>query len=244
MKLRFLIAILILASGYLFSSCKKSQDKKDLWQAKQAVASPVSDAACLSGSVKGTMLAGKTYTVCGDIIINDGDTLIMQEGVTINFTGPYGIGVKGSLISLGTKDHPNWITYAGATKTDTPGTDPSTDSAYKGRWIGIIGGPACPMMILKWTHVEFAGKAIPTSSAIHQIYTKPYDLFFQNPSGIFVFEDSWVYGSTDDPLRMLGGKIAVLRSTFEKCGYTGGEAMNAKAGTIGDFAYNLCIGMA
>jgi hypothetical protein len=48
----------------------------------------------------------------------------------------------------------------------------------------------------------------------------------------------------DDPFRILGGKIAILRNTFEKCGYTGGEAMNAKAGTIGDFAYNLCIGMA
>jgi hypothetical protein len=35
-----------------------------------------------------------------------------------------------------------------------------------------------------------------------------------------------------------------MRNTFEKCGYTGGEAMNSKAGTIGDFAYNLCIGMA
>jgi len=35
-----------------------------------------------------------------------------------------------------------------------------------------------------------------------------------------------------------------MRNTFEKCGYTGGEAMNAKAGTIGDFAYNLIIGMA
>jgi hypothetical protein len=226
------------------SSCKKSIDKKDLWVAQQLVAAPVSDATCLSGAIKGTMLAGKTYTVCGDIIINTGDTLTVQEGVTINFTGPYGIGVNGSFISLGTKDHPNWITYAGATKTDTPGTNPATDSAYKGRWIGIIGGATCPMMILKWTHVEFASAAIPSGSPILQVYNKPYSLFFQNPNGIFVFEDSWLYGSTDDPFRILGGKIAVLRSTFEKCGYTGGEAMNAKAGTIGDFAYNVCIGMA
>jgi hypothetical protein len=74
--------------------------------------------------------------------------------------------------------------------------------------------------------------------------SSPYPLYFANPAGILVLEDSWIYGSTDDPFRINGGKIEILRNTFEKCGYTGGEAMNAKAGTIGDFAYNLCIGMA
>lgn len=242
MKRILYFIIVIISTGVVFSSCKKSIEKKDLWKAVQQVAAPVSDATCLSGAIKGTMLAGKTYTVCGDIIINAGDTLTVQEGVTIQFTGNYGIGVNGSFISLGTKDHPNWITYAGATKTDTYGYDPSADSAYKGRWIGIIGGVNCPMMILKWTHVEYAGKSIPTSSPVYQIYTKPYDIFFQNPYGIFVLEDSWLYGSTDDPIRTLGGKISMMRNTFEKCGYTGGE-LNMKAGTIGDVAYNLFIGM-
>ncbi|MEO7768800.1 MAG: hypothetical protein ABIS01_15325, partial [Ferruginibacter sp.] len=65
-----------------------------------------------------------------------------------------------------------------------------------------------------------------------------------NPNGVFVLEDSWLYGSVDDPLRILGGKVSIMRNTFEKCGYTGGEAMNGKAGLRGDFAYNLCIGMA
>jgi hypothetical protein len=244
MKRHDVVLLAAVMTGLALGSCKKVVEQKELWKAVQAVAAPVSDASCLSGAIKGTMLAGKTYTVCGDIIINQGDTLTVQEGVTIKFTGNYGIGVNGSFICLGTKDHPNWITYAGAVKTDTYGYDPSRDSAYFGRWIGIIGGTSCPMMILKWTHVEFAGVAIPKSSPIYQISNKPYSLYFQNPAGIFVFEDSWLYGSTDDPFRILGGKMAVMRSTFEKCGYTGGEAMNAKAGTIGDFAYNLCIGMA
>jgi hypothetical protein len=122
--------------------------------------------------------------------------------------------------------------------------DPNKDSAYKGRWIGIMGGTTSPMVILKWTHVEFGGAGIPSTSGIKQIFASPYPIFFQNPAGIFVFEDSWLYGSVDDPFRILGGKIAIYRNTFEKCGYVGGEAMNAKAGTIGNFAYNLCIGMA
>jgi hypothetical protein len=225
------------------ASCTKT-DHKDLWKAVVVPASPVSDSIPLAGTIKGTMLAGKTYTVASDIIINEGDTLTIQEGVTVKFTGRYGLGVKGSLVSLGTRDQPVSFTYAGATKTDTYGYDVNKDSAYKGRWIGIIGATTCPMMILKWTHVEFGGAKIPDTSVIKPIFASPYPLFFQNPVGLFVLEDSWVYGSVDDPMRILGGKIAIFRNTFEKCGYTGGEAMNAKAGTIGNFAYNLCLGMA
>ncbi|WP_457833137.1 hypothetical protein, partial [Staphylococcus aureus] len=72
----------------------------------------------------------------------------------------------------------------------------------------------------------------------------PYPLYYANPAGVFILEDSWIYGSVDARFRLTSGKINVMRNTFEKCGYTGGEAMNAKAGTIGNFAYNLCIGMA
>ncbi len=239
----------ILAAVALLSSCKKQADDKDLWKAVVAPASPISDAACLTGTVKGTMLAGKTYTVCGDIFVNTGDTLIVQEGVTINFTGssptvPVGLGVKGTLLCLGTKEHPIMITYPGVTKTDQLGSDPNTDPALKGKWTGIIGATTCPLMVIKWTHVEFGGATISSAMKSFTGGSSPYPLYFANPAGIFVLEDSWVYGSVDDPWRINGGKIHVMRNTFEKCGYTGGEAMNAKAGTIGDFAYNLCIGMA
>jgi len=241
-KLLLFIAVAVNA-GVLFTACKKEADTKDLWKAVVTPASPVSDNSCLVGpAIKGTMLAGKTYTVCGNLIVNEGDTLTLQEGVTVKFMGNYGLGIKGSLISLGTKDKPNWFTYVNNNKTDQPGADPTKDSAYAGKWTGIIGGPTCKLMILKWTHIEFGGGA--TSGTVKTLSGSPYPVFFQNPLGIFVLEDSWIYGSVDDPFRVLGGKIAVLRNTFEKAGYQGGEAMNAKAGTIGDFAYNLCIGMA
>jgi hypothetical protein len=242
-----ILSISLLALVY--SSCNKRLDSKDLYKAPKVVAQPIDDAVCLGSdptknAVKGTMLAGKTYTVCGDIFVNEGDTLIVEEGVTIKFTGKFGIGVKGSFICLGTKERPNLITVPNITKTDTYGADPNNDPALKGQFIGIIGGVNSPMMVIKWTRIEFGGAAIPTSSGIRQVFASPYSVFFQNPKGIFVLEDSWIYGSVDDPFRILGGKISVMRNVFEKCGYTGGETMNAKAGTIGDFAYNLCIGMA
>jgi len=230
----------------LFFACNKV-DHKDLFAPYVAPAkpfSPISDSTCLSGTLNGTLLAGKTYHVCGNIIINTGDTLIIQPGVTIKFQGNYGIGVKGSLFSLGTQANPIWFTYDSATlvKTDAIGADVTKDPAFKGLWTGIIGGPACPYMIFKWTHIEFGGGT--PNGTVAQVGSSGYPLYFQNPAGIFVLEDSWIYGSVDDPLRTFGGKVAVLRTTFEKCGYTGGEAMNMKAGTIGDFAYNLCVGMA
>ena len=243
------LIIRIISALVIFSSCKKTDESKDLWVAVVAPASVISEATCLSGTIKGTMLAGKTYNVCGDIFVNTGDTLIIQEGVTVNFTGssttvPVGLGVKGTLLCLGTKEKPILLTYPGVTKTDNLGADPNADPALKGKWTGIIGATTCPKIIIKWTHVEFGGATISSAMKSFTGGSSPYPLYFANPAGVFVLEDSWVYGSVDDPWRINGGKIHVMRNTFEKCGYTGGEAMNAKAGTIGDFAYNLCIGMA
>ena len=241
--------ISILSAFVLLSSCNKTDETKDLWAAVVPPATPISDAACLSGTIKGTMLAGKTYTVCGDIFVNTGDTLTIQEGVTVNFTGssatvPAGLGVKGTLLCLGTKEKPIWLTYLGVTKTDQLGANPDLDPALKGKWTGVTGATTCPLMVFKWTHIEFGGATISSAMKSFTGSSSPYPLYFANPAGTFVLEDSWVYGSVDDPWRINGGKIHVMRNTFEKCGYTGGEAMNAKAGTIGDFAYNLCIGMA
>ena len=240
-KILFVICSVVI-TVVLLNSCTKNSDNKNLYQAVIPIAAPISDAVCLTGSVKGTMLSGKTYTVCGNLIVNRGDTLTIQDGVTVNFTGNYGIGVKGTFVCLGSREKPNLFTAPGLIKTDQPGANPTTDPAFAGKWTGIIGDTSCFLMVIKWTRIEYAGGA--TNGTVAPISKSSYPVLFQNPYGIFVFEDSWIYGSVDDPIRTLGGKIAVLRNTFEKCGYTGGEAMNSKAGTIGDFAYNLCIGMA
>jgi len=246
MKQKFTYLAAILITGLI--SCTKAEETKDLWQAVIVPASPISESTPLTGAVKGTMLAGKTYTVVGDIFVNTGDVLVIEPGVTVNFTGtagvPVGIGVKGTLLSLGTKENPIMLTYPGVTKTDQLGANPEKDPALFGKWTGITGATTCPLMVLKWTHVEFGGAAISSAMKSFTDCTNPYSVYFANPDGSFILEDSWIYGSTDDPFRINGGKIHVMRNTFEKCGYTGGEAMNAKAGTIGDFAYNLCIGMA
>jgi len=249
MKKTFAILAAFLVATLVFLSCNKLADFKNLSKAVVPISSPISDVGCLtpiapatSSSIKGTMLAGKTYNICGNLLVNAGDTLIIQPGVTINFTGNYGIGVHGTLISLGTKAAPVYFTSPGVTKTDQIGANPATDVAYIGMWTGIIGAADCNKIILKWTHIEFAGGK--PSGDIAVLSASPYPIYFQNPYGSLVVEDSWIYGSVDDAVRMLGGKIEFFRNTFEKCGYNSGEALNAKAGTIGDYAYNVCIGIA
>jgi hypothetical protein len=249
MKKTFYLLYILLFTGVVFCSCKKTSDYKNLSKAVVPISSPISDAGCLipeagatSVAIKGTMLAGKTYSICGNVLINKYDTLIIQPGVTINFKGNYGIGVHGTLISLGTKTQPVYFTSPDVVKTDQIGANPATDPAFSGKWTGIIGATDCNKIILKWTHIEFAGGK-PTGD-IAVIYPSPYPIFFQNPYGTLVMEDSWIYGSTDDAIRTFGGKMEFFRNTFEKCGLTSGEALNAKAGTIGDFAYNVCIGIA
>jgi hypothetical protein len=57
-------------------------------------------------------------------------------------------------------------------------------------------------------------------------------------------EDCKMYGGIDDAVRIQSGNFEVMRSVFEKMGSTGGDNVNIKSGSVGDFAYNLCIGNA
>jgi hypothetical protein len=235
--------------GVMLGSCKKwSAEKLHIAQAEVQTAQPISDATPLCGSVKGTMLAGKTYTVSCDVIVNAGDTLTIQAGVHVNMLNKAGIFVKGAFISTGTKDAPVWITVDSLQKlkTDLPNQDPAKDVAFAGGWPGLYCAATCPMLILKWTHVEFGGSglSIAQGAQVNQSAGAGYSILFQNPNGIYVMEDSWLYGGVDDPIRISNGKIAFMRNTFEKGGLHGGDCLNCKGGTVGDMAYNLFVGMA
>lgn len=230
------------------SSCTKDSVKVSApyFQAGQ----PISDATT-GGSLKGTMLAGKTYRITEDIIVNKGDTLVIQPGAKIFFGAtPAGgnavsVIVKGTLLSLGTEANPVYFTVENQTKNDMPGADPTSDPAYKGLWGGILGDTTCNLMVIKWTHIEFGCGTLVTSPVFGIKSGSPaYMISFVNSNGVFVLEDSWVYGGVDDPIRIQGGKINVMRNTFEKGGFVSGESLNVKHGTVGNYAYNVTIGSA
>jgi hypothetical protein len=232
------------------SSCKKKSSSSSddeqvvISQPLFSIGQPVDNSKPLCNSIKGTMKEDQEYHIGCDVTVNKGDTLLVQQGAKIYFDGNYSIIVRGSIISLGTKEKPVWFTVKDVAKTDYVGASVLTDPAYQGKWGGILGDTSTKMMIFKWTHVEFGCGPLATSPVYGMAGGgKPAYMINQvNPNGLFVFEDSWMYGGVDDPCRIQGGQVHIMRSTFEKGGLSGGECFNIKSGTVGNIAYNLMIG--
>src|SRR5476651_2220304 len=183
---------------FALASCSKKTDTAVVSTPILQVGKSISNSGTLpAGTYKGTMLAGQTYTVSGDITINAGDTLLIQKGVKINMTNGANFIVNGDLISLGTKDAP--VTITDPRRSKTTGTSVvGQDSAYVGGWGGIYCGPTSKLVVIKWTHLDFGGaalKALPFTGANSLKVGAQYILYFTNPSGVFILEDSWLYGS-------------------------------------------------
>jgi hypothetical protein len=238
---------LLLFTAALFlmttSSCHK-EEEVNISPAEISAGNPITSDS-LIGTVKGTLLTGKTYYFSKNITINQGDTLLMQPGSRLiaigdgltTETSPQ-ITCNGSFISLGTSTSQNYITV--------PDNLRDTSSIGKGLWGGIQCGENSGDVVIKWTHLEFAGGPAD-ASADPNVFAAgdPRNLLsYTNVDGNFILEDSWIYGTTDDGMRILHGHVSVMRNTFEACGKAGGEALNLKNGCVGDVAYNLVIGAA
>ncbi len=249
MKQLSITILAIIASIALFTACKKKNDATYV-SVKQTQIGAFISSDTLCGTIKGTMISGKTYKLTCPVTINYGDTVLMQRGVTIDVQNPAAyILVQGAFISLGTKDSANWITVKSITKADNlpSAQNTSSDPAYisANLWCGIQCDTSCTMCILKWTHLEFFGGTFSTTPPMSadKAGNQAYGVYFTNPNGIFVFEDSWLYGGVDDGMRP-NGKFCIMRSTFEKEGKVGGDCINPKQGGVGIAAYNLFIGTA
>src|SRR6218665_460533 len=68
------------------------------------------------GNVSGIWTsAGSPYNVSGSIMVAAGSTLVIQPGVTLNFTGHYKFLIKGTLVAVGAPG--NFITFTAANAT-------------------------------------------------------------------------------------------------------------------------------
>lgn len=239
MKKRFYLFTITGLLGLLLSACTVGE-QMSVSKGNIQVGQPISDAQALTGSIKGTMQKGKTYTIKDLVTINEGDTVLIEEGVHINVSPKSFILVKGVLLSLGTKANPVWITDPNIQKQDNPNVDIATDPAYSGVWCGIYCAPTCPLAVIKWTHIEFFGAKL-SYEPLPGI-TSGNACTFSNPDGVCIFEDNWVYGSTIDDVSVNGGKANIMRNTFEKCGYVGGDVVSITGSSRVNVAYNLFMG--
>jgi hypothetical protein len=242
-KYKLVIAgVLAFIAGSL-GACHK-EENVNISPEKQSASHPITSDT-LTGAVNGTLLSGKTYYFSSDITINAPDTLLMQPGSHLCAIGD-GLGYKtspqitcnGTFISLGTADSNNYITV--------PDNLRNASSIGKGLWGGIQCGETSGDVVIKWTHIEFAGgPAGPNADPNVFSQGDPRNsLSYTNIDGNVIIEDSWIFGTSDDGMRLLHGHVSVMRNTFEDCGTTGGEGLNLKNGCVGDVGYNLVIGAA
>jgi hypothetical protein len=193
----------------------------------------------LSGPMEGTLQQGKTYILVGDLIIPEGKEVVAESCVTIiaqGDGGPIGpeITVHGSFVSLGTEACPNLFSVPVNMRTD--------ENIFAGLWGGIQCSDKAKLVLLRWTRMEYlggeGGPGTPRAGAIR------YGLWTLSSDTEMILEDCWFYGCKDDVYRPVGGKINLVRNTFEFCGQTGGDGLNVKAGTVGNIAFNVFYGSA
>ncbi len=245
---------LLLLSGAIaalaITSCKKNSNEANQISTPPFQVGQIVTGDTIPASVKGTLQAGKTYHLTQLSTVPAGDTLVIQPGCTVQVsstpTSPSGLVVKGTLLSLGTEASPIWLTVPGIAKNETPGftTDPAFTSTDL--WLGIMGDTTCSLMVIKWTHVEFTGAGLGNNPPVAGLSAgdPSFAIYYQNNNtkGQFILEDSWIYGTYDDAVRVQGGKMNIMRNTLEKCGSNDGDVLNVKGGTVGNIAYNLVIG--
>ena len=257
MKLKFpiLTALAVAMVAFVFASCSSTNEVKTSAPFIPPPGAITKDT--ISGTLKGVLLADSTYYMPSSVRINAGDTLLIQHGVKVimlntslaqNPTGSPEFQVFGTLISEGQQGDPVYLTVPPSLRQYAALTDATSNSL----WGGIqCAGPTTPGaastgsgdLILKWTHIEFAGGSASTTDPIVTDGGSRYAVWFQSPGKNFVMEDSWVTGSTDDPIRLSGGQVYLMRNVVECTAFNSGD-FNMKSGTVGDIAYNLFIGIA
>jgi len=212
------------------SSCEKANIDVDT--------SPIDGSS--TGEVFGVWAKGSTQVIEGDIIIPEGKSLTIEEGVTIlmDTLAKPEIIVKGNLYSLGTAENPVRFTVNDFYKTEA--------RQFGKLWGGILAAPSCQELVLDYTILEYGGATTSdASSSVKQGLYKAEAgenlpaLWFSNANGRLVVQNSIIRNFQEDCTYIEGGKIIFANNVFYTTGVTGGEAMNFKSGCLADVAYNL-----
>lgn len=225
MKNLFVGLMLVLAA---LSACNKSDDgPKDLTLS--------------GGEVSGVWESGSVITVDGHLIIPEGQSLTIEEGVTV-LMNDTSIGqeilVYGNLYCKGTQANPITITVPESLRR--PGNFPRI-------WGGILCGPTSEELLMEHTIMEYTGYVTTEESpSVKAGFFKaeageglPAINFKNNVNGKVVIINSTFRFLGEDCFYLEGGNIIVSNNTIYTQGETGGDAINLKSGCIADVCYNL-----
>ena len=192
------------------------------------------------GEVSGVWAKGSTQMIKGDIVIPEGKSLTIEEGVTVvmDTVAKPEIIVKGNLYSYGTAENPVKFTVNDAYKT--------TAKKFGRLWGGILAAKSCAELVLDNTILEYGGSTTSdASTSVKQGLYKAVSgenlpaLWFSNVNGKLVVINSTIRNFNEDCTYIEGGKVIFANNLFYTTGITGGEAMNFKSGCLADLAYNM-----
>lgn len=225
---QILIGLMLLAIGH--TGCKKANIDVD----------PDTGNGSAIGEVSGIWKRGSVQLIKGDIIIPEGQSLTIEEGVTVvmDTVAKPEIIVKGNLYAEGTAAFPIKFTVEEGARTEK--------NKFGRLWGGILAAPSCAELLLDHTIIEYAGAT--TSDASTSVKQHLYKgksgenlpaIWFANVNGKLVVTNSVFRNLQEDCTYIEGGKIIFANNQFYTTGLTGGEAINFKSGCLADVAYNL-----
>ena len=231
-------AIFVIAAAMVFSlaSCEKNPGQQEETETKPVEA---------AGEVSGVWEAGSTVYVDGHIVVPEGESLTIEEGVTVIFSDA-GVGVNhaaiefsvdGSLYCLGTAENPVRLTVDESLRTP--------ENTFEGLWGGIVAGAACEEMLIDHTIIEYCGGQVIEGSpaAENGYYTAGDDAYphitTNNVDGRYVITNSILRNGWSDAIYMMGGNAIIADNIFSAIGYDGAEAVNVKSGCTVDVTRNI-----
>ena len=198
-----------------------------------------------AGEVSGVWEAGSTVYVDGHIVVPEGESLTIEEGVTVIFSDA-GVGVNhtaiefsvdGNLYCLGTAENPVRLTVDESLRT--------ADNTFAGLWGGIVAGATCEEMLIDHTIIEYCGGQVIEGSpaAENGYYTAGDDAYphttTNNVDGRYVITNSILRNGWSDAIYMMGGNAIIAGNIFSAIGYDGAEAVNVKSGCTVDVTRNI-----
>lgn len=199
----------------------------------------------VAGAVDGVWEANSVIKVSGHIVIPEGKSLIIEEGVQVIFDdrgvgvnhAPIEFTVNGNLYCEGTADNPVLMSVAEE--------DRNASNIFAGLWGGIVATESCGEMLIDHTVIEYTGGQVVEGSpaATNGVYTAGDDAYPQittnNINGKYVITNSILRNGWSDGIYLMGGNAIITNNIFSANGYDGAEAVNVKAGCVADVAGNI-----
>jgi hypothetical protein len=225
---------LIIALAAIFSvGCKKANSDVDITK-------EVAGSGTVKGDVSGIWPKGSIQRVSGDIIIPEGKSLVIEEGVLVimDTLAKPEIIVQGDLYAMGTAENPIRFTIEENFRTES--------KKFGKQWGGILAAPTCKELLLDNAIVEYGGATTTESSTSVKLGLykavsgeNTPAIWFSNVNGKLVVTNSTFRFFQDDCTYIEGGKIIFSYNKFYTTGLVGGEGINIKSGCLADVGFNF-----